>query len=271
MEGGREGGCAGGSGGRVTSQQSTQKVQYLDARNKAIMVTIHSNIIKHKACMVADIVRPGQARNVTTAEFKAFKCSWSSKLVHRWVLIVRQRRGHLLHKSLCVCFHSKGQVEKDRGADSFRQRVTYHCSEGYCWCGRSVHVIESVARVGIDRDVSLKCAVHDIQLGDGVCPYNCTGRVRRRRRTNVRKSKRRILSNGMCIHINAHGLPHTTFSKQTLQTALMSQRANRAGVKHKDLPNDMKTKKIFLECQVIAVIPEQSTVSIQHWLSDKST
>jgi len=50
------------------------------------MVTIHLNIIKHKACMVADIVCPGQARNNTTTEYKAFKCSWSSKLFHRWVL-----------------------------------------------------------------------------------------------------------------------------------------------------------------------------------------
>ena len=75
-------------------------------------------------------------------------------------------------------FHSKGKVEEERGVNTFRERVSYHCSERHCWCRRSVHVIESVARVGVDRYVNRDSAVYDIQPGDGVSPYNCTGRMR---------------------------------------------------------------------------------------------
>ena len=52
------------------------------------------------------------------------------------------------------------------------QRVVYHCSEGNCRCGRGIHVVEFVTRVGMDGDVKRESAVSDIQPRSGVCPCN---------------------------------------------------------------------------------------------------
>ena len=85
------------------------------------------------------------------------------------------RRGHLWLNSLRVWFHAQWQVEQEGSVDILVQRVVYHCSEGDCRCGRGVHVVEFVTRVGMDGDVKRESAVFDIQPRSGVCPCNHSG------------------------------------------------------------------------------------------------
>ena len=51
----------------------------------------------------------------------------------------------------------------------------YHRSESYCWRGRGVHVIDLVARVGVNRYVQGEPVVFNIQprCGVGPCNYTC--------------------------------------------------------------------------------------------------
>ena len=72
------------------------------------------------------------------------------------------RRGHLWLNSLYIWLNSKGKVEEEGGIGTRGQRVVYHCSESYRGCGRGIHVIESVTRVGMDRYVQGEPTVFNI-------------------------------------------------------------------------------------------------------------
>lgn len=147
--------------------------KHLDTRVGTILETIHSNIIKRRACLIGSIIRPGHTRAHIVAVVKTIQLRGGLVLSQEGVWsTLGWGRSHLRFNSLCVWLNSQGKVEQEGGIDSLGQRVVHNCSESYCWCGRGVHVVETVARVGIDGDVQGKSTVFNIKPRRGVGPCN---------------------------------------------------------------------------------------------------
>ena len=179
--------------------------KHLDTRIGAILETIQSDIVKWRARLISSIIRPRHTRTHIVALVKTIQWRGCLELsqegvwdTHGW------GRSHLWLNSLSVWLHSQRKVEQEWGIDTLGQRVVYHCSESNCWCGRGVHVVESIARVGIDRDVHGELVVSNIKPRHGVGPCNYKGwgerggEEKRRRRCVLRwhlyKCKRNLFS-----------------------------------------------------------------------------
>ena len=137
--------------------------KHLDARIGAILITIHPDIIKCRACLISSIIRPGHTRVHFVAVIKTVQLRGGLALSQEgaWGAL-SWRRGHLWLNSLCVWLYSQGKVEQEGGIGTCGQRIVYHCGESYRWYGRGVHVIEFVARVGVNRHVQGEPVVFNI-------------------------------------------------------------------------------------------------------------
>lgn len=137
--------------------------KHLDARIGAILITIHPDIIKCRACLITSIIRPGHTRVYFVTVIKTVQLRGGLALSKEgaWGAL-SWRRGHLWLNSLCVWLYSQGKVEQEGGIGTCGQRIVYHCGESYRWYGRGVHVIEFVARVGVNRYVQGEPVVFNI-------------------------------------------------------------------------------------------------------------
>ena len=125
--------------------------KHLDTRIGTILETIHSYITKRRACLIGSIIRPRHTSTQIVAVVKT--------ILLRCCLVLSQEgvwgtlawwRSLLWVNSLCIWLYPQWKVEEEGGIDTLGQRVVQHCSESYCWCGRGIHVVESIVRVGMD-------------------------------------------------------------------------------------------------------------------------